>query len=165
MWQSQRYFAGDPIDLRNKPGFLARSDYSHRFVSAAPSILKSAKFRICPGQIRQVRRYPNCRPSRSKCSYRGADDVDRVRGIACRGRYATAEYGRRRFPEQGSLFFGKRDSFTELRVRCRIVSAEQVGKTCDTQCINQGGGVPDLARVEERLVGVRERGGGIAGQP
>ena len=40
-----------------------------------------------------------------------------------------------------------------------------MSQRCEDQRKNQRGGVADLARILERLVGIRERGLGIAKQP
>ena len=65
-----------------------------------------------------------------------------------------------------SLPDGPADGERRLRVCCRVVSAESLGKTCPRQRIHQSSrDLTDLSRILERVLGVRERGVGIAKQP
>jgi tetratricopeptide (TPR) repeat protein len=79
--------------------------------------------------------------------------LDCVRGFASEGPYAASIDPSQRLPERGALLVRLCDNFIALRVCCRVVSAVEKGERCDDLRIHQRGGLADLARIFERVVG------------
>jgi hypothetical protein len=61
--------------------------------------------------------------------------------------------------------FSQSDNFIGLRVCCHVVSAAEIGERGMAQRVHQSSGLPDLARILQGVLGVRERSLGIAKQP
>ena len=91
--------------------------------------------------------------------------MDCVRGLDGQGQYTTLIEHSVRLPEHGAFFVRHRDNFIGLRVCCRVVSTEGLGKTCKGQRIHQNSGLTDLTCILERVLGVCKRGLGIAKYP
>jgi hypothetical protein len=66
-----------------------------------------------------------------------------------------------RLPQQGAFFVRQRDKFIDERICCQVISALNVGKRRVRQRVHQRGGVTDLTRILERVLGVSERGLGV----